>query len=155
MILIYLGPNKEFYYLYGKCVSTDTVEYTYELCPFEKVTQKSKHGHSSTSLGYVLKIIVTNTYTSNWNSHDNKEWSNNYSTMQYKNGEKCWGGVIRSTKISLHCDSEYRVADPQEPNRCEYSLKLYTPAACQDSDLSQLELHLQQFGLDLEQQIVA
>jgi hypothetical protein len=91
-----------------------------------------------------------------WNSHDNKDWSNSgYSVMHYKNGEKCWGGVIRNTKISLFCDSEYKLVEPQEPNRCEYTLKLYTPAACKESDVSQLELQLEQFGLDVEQMIVA
>ena len=45
------GKQKEYYSLYSKCFNVDTVEYTYELCPFNKVTQKSKQGHSSTSLG--------------------------------------------------------------------------------------------------------
>ena len=61
--------------------------------------------------------------------------------MTYRRGEKCWGGVIRSTIVELTCGSENIVSDPQEPNRCEYSLKFETPAACSEEHLQVLLLN--------------
>ena len=51
-----LGPNNEFYSLRGKCFDYTDREYVYTLCPFERATQKSKHGGMETSLGSVLYI---------------------------------------------------------------------------------------------------
>jgi protein kinase C substrate 80K-H len=45
------GEDKSFYPLKGECYKTETPEYTYELCPFDKVSQISKRGGGSTSLG--------------------------------------------------------------------------------------------------------
>ncbi len=45
------GVNNEFYYLRGSCFRSETQEYTYEICPFDKVNQISKTGGSHTLLG--------------------------------------------------------------------------------------------------------
>lgn len=45
-------------------------------------------------------------------------------------------------KIDIFCDKEDRVADPSEPNKCEYAMKLYTPAACSEQALKALEEQL-------------
>ncbi|KAE8619948.1 hypothetical protein XENTR_v10010042 [Xenopus tropicalis] len=45
------GPTGEFSYLYGECYELSTSEYVYRLCPFNRVTQKPKHGGSETNLG--------------------------------------------------------------------------------------------------------
>lgn len=63
--------------------------------------------------------------------------------MLYTNGQKCWGGPDRSTKVELFCGSDNIVQDPQEPNKCEYSLKFYTPAVCNEHHLKQLEKNLE------------
>lgn len=41
----------------GNCYNYDTIEYTYELCPFKQVNQKNKHG-GSTLLGYNSFFII-------------------------------------------------------------------------------------------------
>jgi protein kinase C substrate 80K-H len=62
--------------------------------------------------------------------------------MRYANGVRCWGGPDRSAKIELICDTVNRLSDPQEPNKCEYSLKFYTPAACDEKHLESLQFNL-------------
>ena len=46
-----LGPSNEYYPLKGQCYEITDSQYTYKLCPFDRVTQKPKHGGSETSLG--------------------------------------------------------------------------------------------------------
>lgn len=45
------GPGWEWKKLDGQCIDKDSGEYTYEICWFKKVTQKSSKGHGTTSLG--------------------------------------------------------------------------------------------------------
>jgi len=128
------GPDKEFFHLYGKCFSVDSSEYTYELCPFDKVDQKARHG-GSTNLG-------------RW--HETPDWKADHREMSYTGGLKCWGGPDRSTKVTLTCGSENKVSDPAEPNKCEYSLKLQTPAVCSQRDYDELSRFIERFGRDDE-----
>lgn len=121
------GPNNEFYALKGQCFSVNANEYSYELCPFEKCNQKPRSG-ASTLLG-------------NWEQTD--DWKQTHKTMSYTGGLRCWSGPDRSTKVSIFCGRENRVADPEEPSRCEYSLKLYTPAACSKEHMTALLLDLE------------
>jgi len=124
------GADKEFFPLYGKCFEVQNAEYTYELCPFDKVTQKPKHGGGGTSLG-------------TWSNTQNVEWGNSFKVMEYTSGLRCWGGPDRSTKVQVLCDAENRISDPQEPNKCEYSLNFYTPAVCSEAHSLALQLELE------------
>uniref|UniRef100_A0A8C3S5Q9 Protein kinase C substrate 80K-H n=1 Tax=Chelydra serpentina TaxID=8475 RepID=A0A8C3S5Q9_CHESE len=45
------GPQGEFAYLYSQCYELTTNEYVYRLCPFNRVSQKPKHGGAETNLG--------------------------------------------------------------------------------------------------------
>lgn len=51
--------------------------------------------------------------------------------------------LCRSLTVEIFCDKETRVADPAEPNKCEYTIKLYTPAACKEEQLKVLEAELE------------
>jgi len=122
------GENKAFYYMYGKSYTIDTNEYTYELNPFDKVSQKPRAG-VSTSLG-------------NWDqSKQTDAWKVSHKEMIYTDGAKCWGGPDRSCKVEIFCDADTRIAEPNEPNKCEYTLKFYTPAACSGQHLRALQLN--------------
>eukprot|EP01117_Protostelium_nocturnum_P000019 TRINITY_DN1005_c0_g1_i1.p1 TRINITY_DN1005_c0_g1~~TRINITY_DN1005_c0_g1_i1.p1 ORF type:complete len:484 (+),score=234.01 TRINITY_DN1005_c0_g1_i1:108-1559(+) len=124
------GSNNAFYALYGQCFKAETPEYTYELCPFDKVNQISKRGGGTTSLG-------------TWNALDQTDaWKNNQSEMKFTNGVRCWGGPDRSVIVKIVCGSTNEVSDPAEPNKCEYSLLLATPAACNESHAEQLKRDL-------------
>ena len=105
--------------------------YTYELCVFDKVDQRPKNGGGTTNLGRFSQ---------------NEEWKIKRHEMSYTNGLRCWGGPDRSTKVTLFCGGENKIADPAEPNKCEYTLKFFTPAACTQKDYDDLELSIQNFG---------
>jgi protein kinase C substrate 80K-H len=60
-------------------------KYTYEVCPFEKASQKD--GASSTSLG-------------TWAGFEEVE-----SKMAFKNGQGCWQGPSRTMTVSVCCDT--------------------------------------------------
>ncbi|XP_062975219.1 glucosidase 2 subunit beta isoform X1 [Elgaria multicarinata webbii] len=121
------GPHGEFSYLYGQCYELATNEYIYRLCPFNRVSQKPKHGGSETNLG---------TWGS-WTGPDD----NKFSIMKYEHGTGCWQGPNRSTTVKLSCGKETVVVSTAEPSRCEYLMEFVTPAACYEpKDLNHDEL---------------
>uniref|UniRef100_A0A6J0TIC8 Glucosidase 2 subunit beta n=1 Tax=Pogona vitticeps TaxID=103695 RepID=A0A6J0TIC8_9SAUR len=121
------GPHGEYSYLYGQCYELTTNEYVYRLCPFNRVSQKPKHGGSETSLG-------------TWGSWIGPE-DNKFSIMKYEHGTGCWQGPNRSTTVKLSCGKETVVTSTTEPSRCEYLMEFVTPAACHEpKDLNHDEL---------------
>jgi len=110
-----LGPEKQYYPLYDKCFNLRVEQYNYEFCPFKSVKQ-----------GY------TNLGT--WGS-----WENNYETMFYNNGEKCWNGPERSAKIVFECGADNNLYEASEPSKCEYLFKFTTPYVCNKARLAVIE----------------
>ena len=111
-----LGSAMEFAPLYEQCYEYTDREYTYKLCAFQKVTQKPKNGGKETSLGAWVS----------WNGPP----GNRHSVMLFENGEGCWNGPKRSTRVSVGCGLEEAVFSASEPNRCEYAMEFVTPALC-------------------------
>ena len=111
------GEDSEYLKLWQNCVEYTDREYTYKLCPFEKVTQRSKSGGRETSLGT----------WGNWQGTD-------YSVMKYLGGETCWNGPARSTTVNLVCGTEERILSVSEPNKCEYAMSLAVPLVCKPLD---------------------
>ncbi|XP_041672655.1 glucosidase 2 subunit beta [Cheilinus undulatus] len=112
------GPSAEFAYLYSQCYELTTSEYIYRLCPFHRVSQKSKFGGSETNLGTWGK----------WAGPENDI----YSVMKYEHGTGCWQGPNRSTTVKLSCGKETVVTSTSEPSRCEYLMEFTSPAICQE-----------------------
>lgn len=63
---------------------------------------------------------------SRWSGPD----SGKYSEMLYDNGQSCWNGPNRSTRVVIKCGSENKVEAASEPSRCEYMFVFSSPAAC-------------------------
>ena len=116
------GEENEYAPLYEECYEYTHREYTYKLCMFQKVTQRSKSGGRETSLG-------------NWDAWDGPE-DQPFSAMKYSNGEKCWNGPNRSCRVLLQCGAVEELLSANEPDRCQYEVEFTTPAACTTSPTS-------------------
>lgn len=125
------GADDIFRALQGKCVSTDSGEYEYELCWLDKTTQKSKKGHGNTVMGNFVRIDTE--MADEEERPDGKGLGKGLRTvLRYENGQGCWNGPNRKTDVWLACaetDEVWRVA---ESEKCVYKMEVGTPAACED-----------------------
>ncbi|CAG8639345.1 8536_t:CDS:10, partial [Cetraspora pellucida] len=116
------GLKDEFATLDDECFNYDSGEYTYTLCMFGSATQKSNKDHTSTDLGNFEK----------WIGAESKDDPQHYTQMLYANGANCWNGPARSVKVYLECGADNEILSVSEPEKCEYHLKMLTPAVCFD-----------------------
>lgn len=116
------GESDVFVALVDRCFEAKVDKYSYEVCPFDKASQKE--GHSSTSLG-------------SWSGLEE-----NFTKMCFTNGQACWQGPARSMTVTLRCGQTERLAKVEEPSRCEYTAELETPAACTPAAAEMLKKEL-------------
>lgn len=108
----YNGPDDVFASLRNECFESQVQQYTYKICLFKTVQQ------DYTNLGYLFLIR-------NFDS-----WDYQAATMSFTNGENCWHGAIRSTKVKMVCWLETQILSIEEPDKCQYEMVLGTPAVC-------------------------
>ncbi|MCO5566408.1 hypothetical protein L7F22_020085 [Adiantum nelumboides] len=120
------GKDGEFYSFYGQCHELRIKKYTYKVCPFRNAVQVE--GHSTTTLG-------------NWDG-----FKDDYKSMHFVRGDRCWNGPDRSLKVKLRCGAKIELRDVDEPSRCEYVAELSTPAICLEERLKVLEQRLHSQG---------
>uniref|UniRef100_A0A7S1KLC1 Glucosidase 2 subunit beta n=1 Tax=Percolomonas cosmopolitus TaxID=63605 RepID=A0A7S1KLC1_9EUKA len=129
------GPDQAFFILKGQCFKLKDKNYEYELCPFDKSTQKDERGYGSTSLGKWGNYVGDET-SADTSSHQK------YRSWLMENGQGCWNGPNRSTRVNLHCGVDEKLTKVDEPSRCVYVMDFETPAACETEDLRNLEEEL-------------
>lgn len=87
------GPEEGFRMLTelpNGCLELNDREYTYSLCPFKSVHQKSI-GSSNSDPG---------TCIGRWGRWlESDEYEKSYKVMYYENGQQCWNGPTRTTKV--------------------------------------------------------
>ncbi|KAI6206864.1 hypothetical protein M3Y94_00962700 [Aphelenchoides besseyi] len=117
------GHDQSWAPLKGQCPEFNQAQYTYRLCLFDRAVQKDRHGHHETGLG-------------NWRGWEGPEIEGDaaakYSIQKYADGQHCWNGPARSTKVHVECGEELELYDVKEPAKCEYEFKIRSPAACPD-----------------------
>ncbi|KAI9333423.1 glucosidase II beta subunit-like-domain-containing protein [Obelidium mucronatum] len=121
-----MGPNNVWDKLVGTCFEIKSFEYFYEICILDKAVQRPINGGSSTDLGKF----------SRWGSRkDDKmtESTGKYLFMMFENGAHCWNGPHRSVEVAFECGSENKVMSVAEPSKCEYAMRVQTPAVCEES----------------------
>ncbi|KAJ9118653.1 hypothetical protein QFC22_003873 [Naganishia vaughanmartiniae] len=116
------GPEGEWKKLENTCIDREQGDYTYTLCFFGKVTQKSNKDGATHHLG---------TYAG-WNAGSDVQAGTEayYSKQLYNRGLKCWNGPERSVNVDLTCGTSNEITHISEPEKCEYRFQVTTPALC-------------------------
>jgi protein kinase C substrate 80K-H len=123
------GTDDIFRALKGKCVSTDSGEYEYELCWMSQTSQKSKKGHGNTSMGNFARIDVA--MSDEEEKQDGKGLGKGQRfVLRYENGQGCWNGPARRTDVWLACSETEELWKITEAEKCVYKMEVGTPAAC-------------------------
>ncbi|KAK4654354.1 hypothetical protein QC762_409650 [Podospora pseudocomata] len=125
------GPDDVFRALKGKCISGEAGEYDYELCWFDKTTQKSKKGHGNTNMGNFVRIDKE--FVDEEERLDGKGLGKGQRlVLRYENGQGCWNGPNRRTDVYLGCAETDEVWRTVEAEKCVYRMEVGSPAACED-----------------------
>jgi hypothetical protein len=112
----------EMYDLYGRCFKVEVGVFEYSFCPFLNMTQRDT---GTNGFWGVLGMYH------GWDSS-----LSNFTRMLFHQGYEC-GGIKRSGQVEFSCgDSAFEVHDIQEPNMCNYTMKLRTPFACGSLDVA-------------------
>ncbi|PGH21373.1 hypothetical protein AJ80_03290 [Polytolypa hystricis UAMH7299] len=121
------GHDEIFRSMKGSCVSRDSGEYTYELCWMEKTKQKSKKGGMHTTMGNFVRF---SSVTVDEFDASGKLVPQEKLALEYENGQSCWNGPARSTKVILQCGENDEILKVAEDEKCMYSMHVTSPAAC-------------------------
>lgn len=124
------GPDDVFRALKGHCISTDSGEYTYEVCFMDKTTQKPKKGGGHTNMGNYVRLERI-TVDEDLPADGKGLGSGERIAMKYENGQHCWNGPNRSSMVILACAEENEVWKVMEEEKCVYRLEVGTPAVCE------------------------
>lgn len=123
------GPDSIFRALKDRCIEKDSGEYTYELCFLKSTTQKSKKGGGNTRMGdfngFETEFVDEETPL------DGRGLGRgDRIVMKYENGQHCWNGPNRSTKVILACSEHDEIWKVSESEKCVYRMEVGTPAVC-------------------------
>lgn len=124
------GRDDVFRALKGTCVSTDSGEYTYEVCFLEKTTQKPKKGGGHTNMGNFARfetVVVDEEVRADGKGLGKGERV----AMKFENGQHCWNGPNRSSMVVLACAEANEVWKVMEEEKCVYRVEMGTPAVCE------------------------
>ncbi|XP_045182305.2 glucosidase 2 subunit beta-like [Mercenaria mercenaria] len=110
------GPQGVFYKLSTECYEYDAHEYKYKLCPFKSVSQQA-FPSAAIDLGKtpVWKIRLPGHFVLKMDKGD---------------ASRCPMGKHRNTVITFICGLTDKIVKVSEEEKCTYSMKFSTPAAC-------------------------
>jgi protein kinase C substrate 80K-H len=123
------GPEGIFRALKDTCISRDSGEYEYELCFFGQTKQKPKKGGAHTGMGKFVGFdyeVVDEPVGPNGKGLGTGERL----VMKYENGQTCWNGPPRSTKVILACAEQDEIWKVSESEKCVYRMEVGTAAVC-------------------------
>lgn len=123
------GPDDIFRAFKGQCISTDSGEYTYELCWMDKTSQKSKKNGGNTNLGSFVRMEKS-VFDEELPTDGRGVGSGERIVMRYENGQQCWNGPHRSTTVVLACAEKEEIWRIIEEQKCVYRMEVGTPAVC-------------------------
>ena len=78
-------------------------------------------------------------------------WVDDYTAMEFKNGQACWNGPIRSLKVQVRCGGESKLLKVDEPEVCKYVADFETPGACTAEDARLAQQEVESCAADIEE----
>lgn len=123
------GPSGIFRALKNKCVEKEAGEYKYNHCFMDKTTQKPKKGGGETKMGNFVGFdteIVDDDLPVDGKGLGRGERI----VMKYENGQHCWNGPNRSTRVVIGCSEEDEIWKISESEKCVYRMEVGSPAVC-------------------------
>ena len=127
------GPESKFISLADKCFELKQDKYTYEICPFDKASQKERH--NTISLGNF------------------EGFGELYQWMTFDHGQLCSHGKSRSLRVHFHCGQEDGIDFVSEPNICEYLANFSTPIACSEAEFELLKKEADHLGMSVKDEL--
>ncbi|EXJ67975.1 protein kinase C substrate 80K-H [Cladophialophora psammophila CBS 110553] len=124
------GPEGIFRALKDTCISKDSGEYEYELCFMSSTKQKPKKGGAHTGMGNFVGFDTE--YVDEPSATDGKGLGTGERlVMKYENGQHCWNGPHRSTRVILACSENEEIWKVSESEKCVYRMEVGTAAVCE------------------------
>jgi protein kinase C substrate 80K-H len=118
--------------LKDQCISKDSGEYEYEVCFLGSTKQKPKKGGAPTGMGNFAGFDIE--FVDETVDKDGKGLgTGNRVVMKYENGQHCWNGPNRSTRVVLACAEKEEIWKVSESEKCVYRIELGTSAVCESS----------------------
>ena len=112
------------------CVSKDSGEYEYEVCFMGSTKQKPKKGGAHTGMGNFVGFEVE--FADETVDKDGKGLgTGNRVVMKFENGQHCWNGPNRSTRVVLACAEKDEIWKVSESEKCVYRMEVGTPVVCE------------------------
>ncbi|KAF2500416.1 hypothetical protein BU16DRAFT_556886 [Lophium mytilinum] len=129
------GPDNIFRALKDQCIDKDSGEYTYSFCWLGQTTQKSKKGGGHTNMGNFVRIEKV-TVDEDVPPDGKGLGSGERYSLVYENGQHCWNGPNRSTRLILACAEKDEIWKIVEQEKCVYRMEVGTPAVCESAAAS-------------------
>lgn len=112
------------------CVSKDSGEYEYEVCFLASTKQKPKKGGAHTGMGNFAGFDIE--FVDESVDKDGKGLgTGNRVVLKYENGQHCWNGPNRSTRVVLACSENEEIWKVSESEKCVYRMEVGTAAVCE------------------------
>jgi len=136
------GPNQVLMHMDGQCYEIQVKQYTYEVCPFNKASQKENG--IPTSLGSWSGVEVT--------PAGGESQTGSLVGFKFSGGATCWQGPQRSLRVKLECGVDESILSVDEPSKCVYEMKMQTPALCDEKHATILRINLEGGGDIMEEE---
>lgn len=124
------GPDGIFRALKTSCVSREAGEYTYEVCFMGSTKQKPKKGGADTNMGNFVGFD-TESVDEDVSPDGRGLGKGERLVMKYENGQHCWNGPNRSTRVVLACAETEEIWKVTESEKCVYRMEVGTAAVCE------------------------
>lgn len=123
------GPGGIFRALKDMCIEKESGEYKYSHCFMSKTTQQPKKGGGQTNMGNFVGFDIE--YVDDVMPADGKGLGTGERVvMKYENGQHCWNGPSRSTRVVVGCSETEEIWRISESEKCVYRMEIGSPAVC-------------------------